>query len=320
MLPQLTVAAGEILWDLLETGPRLGGATTNFSVLSARLGNPTALITCLGDDLLGHEAAAQLHTLARDPATQLDLSAIAVSPTLPTGTVGVSLDSQGRPNYEITSPVAWDAIPKTARALELGAQASVFYFGTLAQRLEVSRATVRGLVAQVPPASIRVCDLNLRAPWVSSEVVRWSVAHADLLKVSDEELPAVARLLDAPQLALSELGDDENLTAATTTAAQAILALAPQCRLVAITLGPHGSLLADRSGSFRHLGFPIAVVDTVGAGDAFMAGLVHAYTRTRSLGAISEVANRCGAFVASQQGATPELPQALLDSIIGTLS
>jgi fructokinase len=109
--------------------------------------------------------------------------------------------------------------------------------------------------------------------------------------------------------------DSGHLTSWATDAAVALLHSAPQTKLVAITLGPHGSLLADRSGVFRHEGIAVKVADTIGAGDAFTAGLVHAYLQSTSLEHISQVANLCGSFVASQQGATPELPADLLASI-----
>ena len=318
------VAIGELLWDMIPTGARLGGTTTNFAVLTARLGDYSALISCIGDDTLGHDAAQRLSALALAPGAEshLDLSCIQVSRTLPTGTVSVTLDSAGRPQYGINSPVAWDAILVSDVTLNLAARASVLCFGTLAQRHEISRDSIRALIAAANPACVRVCDLNLRAPFGSAEVVRWCLSHTDVLKVSDEELPEVARLLGDPSISAGfpASADDESLTAAATHSAQALLEFAPQCRLVAITLGPHGSLLADRTGTFRHHGFEVKVADTVGAGDAFTAGLVHAYIRGASLAQISEVSNRCGSFVATQVGATPELPSELLEAIQSVLA
>ena len=317
------VAIGELLWDIIPSGVRLSGTITNFSVVTLRLGDYAALISCLGNDTLGHDAAQRLTALVSKPgtATHLDLSCIQVSHTLPTGTVSVTLDTAGHPQYAINSPVAWDAILVSGEMIELAARASVICFGTLAQRHEISRDSIRGLVAKAHPDCVRVCDLNLRAPFGSSEVVRWCLAHADVLKVSDEELPEVARLLGDPSIAAGfpASSGDEALTAAATEAANALLTFAPQCRLVSITLGPHGSLLADRTGTYRHRGYPVNVADTVGAGDAFTAGLVHAYVRGASLAQISEVSNRCGSYVASQIGATPELPLSLLEAIDSAL-
>jgi len=317
------VAIGELLWDMIPSGARLGGTTTNFAVLTARLGDYAALISCIGYDTLGHDAAQRLAALVSTPGAEphLDLSCIQLSRTLPTGTVSVTLDSAGRPQYEINSPVAWDAILLSDATLEMASRASLICFGTLAQRHDISRNSIRTLIARADPACIRVCDLNLRAPFGDAEVVNWCLSHTDVLKVSDEELPEVARLLGDPSIATGfpAQSGGEALTTAATNAAKALLQFAPQCRLVSITLGSHGSLLADRTGTYRHHGFQVKVADTVGAGDAFTAGLAHAYIRGASLAQISEVSNLCGSFVASQNGATPELPDSLLGAIESAL-
>jgi fructokinase len=321
------VAIGELLWDLLPTGARLGGTTTNYAVLSARLGEFSALVSCVGDDALGREAMERLCLLAVDPLTNfyvqthLDLTCVQTSPELPTGTVAVTLDDEGRPQYEIVTPVAWDVITLSPALLQMSNSASAICFGTLAQRHAVSRESIRAFIAAARPGCVRVCDLNLRKPFCSAEVLQWCLAHADVIKVSNEELPEVGRLLGDPVLSAGLPDEDGNeLTRAAEGAAAALLRVAPQCRLVAITLGPHGSLLADRSSCHRHQGFRVKVVDTIGAGDAFTAGMVHAYTRRTSLAKISDIANRCGSFVASQPGATPKLPASLLESIRDTLA
>jgi fructokinase len=319
-----SIAIGELLWDMLPSGPRLGGTTTNFAVLSARLGEYAALISCVGDDELGRTALERLALLAADETERahLDLSGIQTSSALPTGTVSVTLDSEGRPRYGIDSSVAWDAIALTPVLLERARTAAVICFGTLAQRHEASRTSIRSLIEASGPQTVRVCDLNLRAPFCNEEVVRWSLAHTDVLKVSDEELSEVGRLLGDPVITkgLSGASDSAALTAAAQACAAALLQIAPQCKLVAITLGPHGSLLQNRTGSVRHPGFVVKVVDTIGAGDAFTAGLVHAYLHGASLDGISAVSNRCGSHVASQPGATPELPEALRQEIRAILA
>jgi fructokinase len=303
---------------MLPSGPRLGGASANFAVLGTRLGEFGALVSCIGADELGRDALARLQALGTEAAggarqrPALDLSAIQTSARSPTGSVAVAFGADGQPRYTIAAPAAWDDLEMSPAFLDLAGRASAICFGTLAQRHEPSRRSIRAFLEAANPQCLRVCDLNLRAPYCSSEVVRWCIGHADVLKVSDEELPSVARLLDSPEL-MNEGGSDAGEVAA--LAARHLLGMAAQCRLVAITLGPQGSLLADRSGTHRHPGLVTKVVDTVGAGDAFTAGLVHAYLRGGSLEQMSEVANRCGAYVASQPGATPELPESLLETI-----
>ena len=313
------VGIGELLWDLLPSGPRLGGAPTNFSTLSARLGDYVALVSRIGQDKLGRDAIASLETVAHAPQTKghFDLAQIQVSSRLPTGTVTVAIDSDHRPRYIIDSPVAWDEITFSDELLSSAKTASVVCFGTLAQRSQLSRDSIRAYVEATSPECVRVCDVNLRQPFCDAEILRWCLSHATVLKISDEELPEVGRLLGIPSIIAEPAGDDVDLelTEWATESACDLLAQAPQCRMVAITLGPHGSLLANREQAHRHDGFPTLVADTIGAGDAFTAGLVHAYLRQASLAQINTVSNLCGSYVASQQGATPELPPDLLARI-----
>ena len=319
------IAIGELLWDMLPSGPRLGGATTNFAVLSARLGETSSLVSCVGEDELGREALSRLKALTENESDQahLDLSGIHTSASLPTGTVSVTLDEEGRPKYVIHSPVAWDAIPLTQALVERARSAAVIYFGTLAQRNEASRASMRSLIEAAGPECTRICDLNLRMPFCTEDVLSWSIAHADVLKVSDEELSEVGHMLGNAVISQGLTGATDaagSLTNAASACAAELLKMTPQCKLVAITLGPHGSLLMDRRGSFRHSGYAVKVVDTIGAGDAFTAGLVHAYLQGATLEGISAVSNLCGSYVASQSGATPELPEALQQEIRGLLT
>ncbi len=318
------VGIGELLWDLLPSGQRLGGTTANFSILAARLGNAATLVSRVGRDSLGDQALFQLDAIVA--GSSFDISHIQVSPTLPTGTVTVSLDPEGRPRYQIDAPVAWDEISLTPQLLDLAAQASVIGYGTLAQRATPSASTIRTFLDAASPACVRVCDVNLRMPFCTPLSARWSLQHATILKISDEELPQLSLLLRDTGLFKAEIplapahDDPAALTAWATQAAYTLLESAPGCRLIAITLGPHGSLLASRTDTCRHPGFPTTVADTIGAGDAFTAGLVHAWLRNSSLEHISTVANLCGSYVASQQGATPEFPADLLTTIKSKLA
>jgi fructokinase len=159
---------------------------------------------------------------------------------------------------------------------------------------------------------VRVCDINIRMPDCTPEVLRWSVAHANIIKVSEEELPLTFSFLGGLGLTEGQLTPE--------TASRALLENFPDCKLVATTLGAEGSLVTTRDGAFRHRGFPIKVVDTVGAGDAFTAGLLHAYLSGAAPPLLAEVGNLCGSYVAGQQGATPELSAELTGSIRALLT
>ena len=296
MTPQI-VGIGELLWDLLPSGARMGGTTANFSVFCARLGNRAILASSVGDDQYGRTAASML------VQPNLDLQHLQLDPAHPTGTVEVAFSAGNQPSYIFPPGVAWDFIRLTPGLLEVARAVDAVCYGTLAQRHEVSRATIQAFIDATASHCVRVCDINIRMPWCTREVLQWSMDHATIIKVSDEELP----------LAFSSLGLQPAHTPE--DAARSLLQSFPRCRLVATTLGAEGSLVTTREASFHHPGFPIKLVDTVGAGDAFTAGLVHAYLRGASLAKMAEVGNLCGSFVASQSGAMPALSAELLSQI-----
>ena len=308
------LAVGEILWDLLPTGPRLGGAMANFALGCAQLGLASRLISCVGEDERGDEALASLEaTRAGGGVRFFDTALIQRTPSAPTGVVDVVFGADGRPAYDIALPAAWDHLKLTAEALAASAGARAICFGTLAQRSEPSRATLRQLVTATPDSCLRVFDANVRAPFLSEEVLRWSLAHATAAKISDEELDVVSGASGGAGFA-PEVGGAAAVPSAE-ACGRALLAAYPNLQVLAVTMGPHGSLLLTRDQADYHKGFPIAVKDTVGAGDAFTAGFVHAWLAGAPLRAVNEVGNLCGSFVASQEGATPVFPTALLEKV-----
>jgi fructokinase len=309
------LAVGEVLWDLLPSGPRLGGTNANFAVACARLGHPAALVSCVGDDTLGVQARETL--LAQSEGTGFETDLIQITAEVPTGTVSVQLSPEGQPRYGISTPAAWDRIEASTEALAKAAAAGAVCFGTLAQRAEPSRSAIRRLVSASQNA-VRVFDVNVRLPFCEPETVRWSLQHADLVKISEEEFGIVLEMIGAAADGVSAA--HAATVEALEDAGRAVLAYAPDCRMVAVTLGPRGSLLVTREGSHRHRGFPITVEDTVGAGDAFTAGMTHAYLHGGSLAAINEVGNLCGSYVASRPGAMPMYSGVLLESIAAALN
>jgi fructokinase len=297
------VGIGELLWDILPNGPRLGGALANVAVFCARLGDHAELISSIGEDDYGSTA----NRILTQP--NLDLHNVQVSAAYPTGTVQVTLSSENQPSYTISTGVAWDFIQLTPEVCKSAPLADAVCFGTLSQRSEVSRSTIRSFVESTTSHCVRVCDVNIRMPYVGPDVLSWSMLHAAIIKISEEELPLVFSQLGKP------------LTSNTPrVAAFSLLENFPQCQLVAVTLGAHGSLIATRQEIHTHPGFPIKLVDPVGAGDAFTAGLVHAYLRGAPLARMAEIGNLCGSFVASQPGATPLLPADLIERVSSLLN
>jgi fructokinase len=302
------VVVGEVLWDLLPSGPRLGGAPANLGICLARLGRPVALVSSVGGDVWGARTREELAAKQREGADRLDVSLLQTAEGVPTGLVEVAVNTAGVPVYTIAQPAAWDRIQATAEAEEAVRGARAVCFGTLAQRDLVSRGAIRRLIGGAGAECLRVLDVTVREPFFSEEVARWSLAHADLVKISEEELDLVARRLGLAGLA----GDGVEAIEA---CGRGVLAAYPGVGLLAITMGSRGSLLVTAADGDVHPGFPVSVVDTVGAGDAFTAGLVHAWLAGGSLRQVNEVGNLCGSFVAGQAGAAPVFSAELLERV-----
>ncbi len=288
---------GELLWDLLPSGERLGGAPANFTVMAARLGNHGVIASRLGADALGERARAELEQFP------VDLSFLQTDTKQPTGTVGIEV-MQGEPHYVIHEPAAWDFLKWTPEWYALAGQADAVCFGTLAQRDPVSRETIRNFLRATRADCVRVFDVNLRDPFFSARTIAESIASATIFKLNDGEVPIVLEMLGGPLIAGSEPTE-----AALRSAARWFLGRYP-LKLVAITMGAHGSLLVTRESHDRHMGVTTNVADTVGAGDAFTAALVDAYLRDVCLYKMNDAGNRWGSWVASRPGAMPELDEA----------
>ena len=292
--PHLVLGIGELLWDMLPSGNRLGGAPANFTVMAGRLGNHAAILSRIGRDDLGREAVHQLDPL---PA---DTSFLQVDRVHETGRVSVNFNN-GQPEYTIHKPVAWDSLELSDEWVRLAERADAICFGSLAQRSVESRQTIQTLAAQTPSRCIRIFDVNLRPPYYSSEVIQESLELATVVKLNDAEVPMVLALLG---LSVEDDGLPQNLR----SSAERFLVEFPSLEMVAITRGAHGSLLVRREEWHEHPGFPIKVADTIGAGDAFTAAMTHYLLRGAELPVLNEAGNRWGGWIASQSGAMPSLP------------
>ncbi|HWG20591.1 MAG TPA: carbohydrate kinase [Terracidiphilus sp.] len=310
MEPHLILGIGELLWDLLPQGSRLegagkslpmgslGGAPANFAVMAGRLGSHAAILSRIGRDDLGRLAVSLLDPL---PA---DTEFLQIDPAHETGRVTVEF-KDGQPSYVIHQPAAWDSMELTDDWVRLAERADAICFGTLAQRALESRQTIQTLAAQTPSTCVRIFDVNLRAPFYSSEVLQESLELATVMKMNDAEMPLVLGLLGLP-------AGDEQDAIALRAGAERLLAEFPTLRMIAVTRGAHGSLLVSREAWHEHPGVPIEVADTIGAGDAFTAAMAHYLLRgagleTAGLATLNEAGNRWGAWVASQRGAMPPL-------------
>jgi fructokinase len=305
MEPHLILGIGELLWDLLPEGPRLGGAPANFTVMAGRLGSHAAILSRIGRDDLGRKAVEML-----DPRPA-DTEFLQVDPVHETGRVTVAL-KDGQPEYTIHEPAAWDFMELSDEWVRLAERADAICFGSLAQRSLESRQTIQTLAAQTQASCVRVFDVNLRPPFYSSEVVQESLELATVMKMNDAEVPLVLGLLGLPSF-------DAQAPGALRAGAERLLEEFPTLNMVAVTRGGSGSLLVSREGWHEHPGIPVKVADTIGAGDAFTAALTHYLLKGADLATLNEAGNRWGGWVASQAGAMPELDEHVRARIEGSI-
>jgi len=279
------VGLGEVLWDVLPERTCLGGAPANFAYITTLMGDKGIVASRVGEDSQGIEALRRMEELG------LNIDYVQTDRKHRTGVVNVSVDGKGQPQFEIAHPVAWDFLEWTQDWKKLAEQADAVCFGSLAQRSETSRATIRKFLGAVAPGTLKVFDVNLRQSYYSAEILAESMKLADIVKLNDEELPKI--------MSMSKLGHKDALSSAQRLLQEYGL------KLVCITRGARGSLLVRQEDSSEHPGFRVRVADTVGSGDAFTAGLVHEYLHGAPLDLMNEVANLVGAWVASEVGAMP---------------
>ncbi len=294
------VGLGELLWDLFASGKQLGGAPANFAYITNLLGDTGIPASRVGQDALGDEALKRL--------SKLELSAAFVQsdPIYPTGVVKVEIGDGGQPRFQILEPVAWDFMEWAVDWQRLASEADAVCFGSLAQRSARSRTTIRNFLYTTRREAVRIFDVNLRQNFYSREVLEESMKLATIVKLNHEELPKIMRIFEL------ENGGEQD-------AAQRLLSL-HNLKLVCVTRGNCGSLLISPDEGNEHPGFEVKVADTVGAGDAFTAALVHGYLRKTPLAQINETANRVGAWVASQSGATPALKPEGLEQTLAEIA
>jgi fructokinase len=293
------VGLGEVLWDLLPERTCLGGAPANFAYITTLMGDQGIVASRVGEDSRGLEALRRMEELG------LDIDHVETDREHPTGTVKVELDGKGVARFEIAHPVAWDFLQWTPDWQRLAENADAVCFGSLAQRSEESRATVRNFLRATPPGTVKVFDVNLRQSYYSTEVLAESMRLADIVKLNDDELPKIMSLAKFPHK--DDVSSAERLISTY------------DLKLLCLTRGGRGSLLVRNGDASEHPGFRVPVADTVGSGDAFTAGLVHEYLQGASLDLMNEVANLVGAWVTSEVGAMPTPKRGALENSLAEI-
>ncbi len=288
-MKQYVIGLGEVLWDCLPEGKKLGGAPANFAYHAGQfLGSEnTVAISALGEDALADETEEALN--------QHNLNYLMPRVPYPTGTVQVTLSGDGIPTYDIKENVAWDNIPFTPEIEEIATNARAVCFGSLAQRNIVSRENIHRFLDMTPKGCMKIFDINLRQQFYSKEVIRESLRRCNVLKINDEELVILGRMFGYPGL------DIEN---------KCWLILGKyNLDMLVLTCGTNGSyVFSPGQMSFQETP-KVTVADTVGAGDSFTGSFCAAILNGKSIPEAHKIAVNVSAFVCTQNGAMPQLPK-----------
>lgn len=293
-MSNIVTGIGEVLWDMLPEGKKLGGAPANFAYHVSQFGFESRIVSAIGPDMLGEELLSGLGDKGLDCMIE--------SVPYPTGTVQVELDGNGIPRYDIRQDVAWDNIPFTPGLEALAKTTGAVCFGSLAQRSPVSRDTINRFIDAMPEGSLRIFDINLRQNFYTKDIVCNSMRKCNILKINDEELETVSVMLglpDSPQQ----------------SRAKALLSMFGLKALI-LTCGATGSHVFT-SEETSYIATPqVEVADTVGAGDSFTAAFVSGLLKGLDIRQAHRLAVATSAFVCTQEGAMPVLPASLTDSVI----
>ena len=296
------LSIGEIIWDVFEDHEHLGGAALNFAAHARRLGHETYILSAVGDDERGPKAIQQIAEL------RVAVDFIHRVRGVPTGFAAVELDSLGQPHFALARPAAYDefTVPNETLTRIADLQPDWIYFGTLFHTTPANLALTKRILDACPTA-YRVYDMNLRGDHWSPELVKELSAMASVIKASDEDMQMYRPVV---QVQRDEL--EATLSAGNAEALWGI----PNAKAVVITRGAKGCMVYSRGELASVRGFPVEVADTVGAGDAFTAGFIHALSEQRHIADAARFANAVGALVASRPGAIPDWSLSEVDALL----
>lgn len=281
------ICFGEVLWDVLPAGRKLGGAPLNVALRAQSWGNRAKMISSIGKDHMGEELAREIENHGGS------LEHIQVNEAYPTSEVLVSLDENGSASYEIKMPCAWDHLSLLEKDMEAVEASDAFIYGSLVARSSTSRETLLGLLEK---ARFRVFDVNLRPPHYTPERIISLMKIADFVKFNDDELKEICTFLD---FLSGNLEESMRFLARQTGTSQ-----------ICVTLGKDGAVLLFNNQFYYNKGYKVKVADTVGAGDSFLATIVSRLLNGSHPQDAIDFACAVGAVVASKNGANPKLTQA----------
>jgi fructokinase len=266
---------------------KIGGAPLNVALRMKALGVDSNIISRVGSDEDGAEILSYINN------QNVSSDSIQVGEDYKTGVVNVMVNEKGNASYDILYPSSWDKITLTKEMIEKVSESDVFIFGSLICRDEISRST---LYALLDKAKYKVFDANLRAPYYTTEVLLELMSKADFIKLNDEELWEISRKLESPYNSF-----EQNIK---------FIAEKTNTKQVCVTKGAFGAVLYCNDKFYYNSGYFIKVVDTVGAGDSFLATLIVRLLKGKSPQKSLNYACAVGALVAGQEGANPKISDA----------
>lgn len=293
-----TLSFGEILFDRIDGDDYFGGASANIAVHLSRFGAESYMLSALGQDVLGNVASEFL------ASEKIKSDYIYSSPHHPTGVVEVQV-TNGIPSYDIREGSAWDCITPDDESLRkmMAEKWDLLYCGTLAQRTESNRRLLNTVLENGDYKEL-FFDVNIRQNYYSKEIIENTMKYTSILKLNDEELPLVSKLLFASEMS-----------------AEDFFAKAREeypLKLLVLTCGPEGAELYHEETKGKALKIPsskVFVIDTVGAGDSFSGTFLSYYLKGDSLEKAAKKASLVADFVVGHSGATPLLDENILEAL-----
>jgi fructokinase len=272
---------GEVLWDGFGAEKKAGGAPMNVAMHLLQQQIPAQMLTRLGKDDLGDELFAYLES------QKLPTQLVQRDQELPTCLVTVNLDENGHAKYTIPQPVSWDNIQPEKMWLKEAFPFDWIIYGSLACRTPASLNTLLQLLKN---HVFKVFDVNLRPPHYTLNVIETLAQNADVVKMNDEEI-----LLLSPENEQHTSLEDKMKE----------FSRRYHVKTVCVTLGANGCIVLHQNHFYQHPGFKVDVVDTVGAGDSFLATFIAGLLNQLPMEEILTNASAVGAFVAGSYGANP---------------
>lgn len=284
---------GEVLWDRLPDKSIPGGAPMNVALHLQKVGYRVMMCSSVGNDQPGIELARFLRS------TGVDTHLVQTNNKLPTSEVPIVLDEHNNPTFDILEPVAWDQLAYTPELEAAARLAGTIVYGTLASRNEMTRKTIH---AVLDSDNVKLIDINMRPPYVTQKVTEELVHKANIAKMNDDELRTMAAWHQVEYTTLNELirwfGDTYPV------------------EIVCVTRGRNGAVVLNNGEITEHPGFQVKAIDTVGSGDAFLAGFVSSLFEGNSSEEALKYACALGAYVATKAGATPDYQKEEIDKIL----